>query len=70
VTFTMMREQEPALRLPCRGDGVPFPAWSRPSRTLAQGTLRAIPDSAPPYVAITNLLRLLTRRMLTGTFVR
>ena len=26
ATLTMMREQEPALRLPCRGDGVPFPA--------------------------------------------
>jgi hypothetical protein len=26
VTLTMAREQEPALRLPCRGDGVAFPA--------------------------------------------
>jgi hypothetical protein len=26
ATLAMTREQEPALRLPCRGDGVPFPA--------------------------------------------
>jgi hypothetical protein len=26
VTLTMMRQQEPGLRVPCRGDGVPFPA--------------------------------------------
>jgi hypothetical protein len=26
ATLTMAREQEPALRLPCRGDGVAFPA--------------------------------------------
>jgi hypothetical protein len=26
ATLTMMREQEPALRPPCRGDGVPFRA--------------------------------------------
>lgn len=25
ATLTTMREQAPALRLPCRGDGVPFP---------------------------------------------
>jgi hypothetical protein len=26
LTLTMMREQGPGLRLPCRVDGVPFPA--------------------------------------------
>jgi hypothetical protein len=26
ATLTTMREQEPALRLPCRGDGTPIPA--------------------------------------------
>ena len=26
LTLTMMRHQEPGLRVPCRGDGVPFPA--------------------------------------------
>lgn len=25
ATLTMMRQQEPGLRVPCRGDGLPFP---------------------------------------------